>query len=75
MKNFTHGVSYYTRCKVTLLFPEDDICCIHCPLMGVELKTDRKYCRRTGEYLLCPNETLGFECPIEAEVTNDEQNV
>jgi hypothetical protein len=64
MKTFDKGVSYYTRGKVVISFPEDDVCCYRCPLMGVELKSDREYCRRTGEYLPAPRHTIGFDCPI-----------
>ena len=39
MKDFPKGVSYYTRGTVDINFPEDDICCYRCPLMGVEIKS------------------------------------
>lgn len=64
MKNFSKGVSYYTFGTVELSFPEDDICCYRCPLMGVEIKSDREYCRKTGEYLPAPRDIVGFNCPI-----------
>lgn len=64
MRNFSHGVSYYTRGLVEIPFPEDDLCCYRCPLMGVEIKTDREYCRRTGEYLPAPRDIIGVQCPI-----------
>lgn len=44
MKDFSRGVSYYTGGMVHIAFPEDDICCRWCPLMGMELKIDRAYC-------------------------------
>ena len=44
MKNFSKGVSYYTGATVSLVFPEDDLGCYRCPLMGIELKVDREYC-------------------------------
>jgi hypothetical protein len=71
MKNFDGGVGYYTRGKVEISFPEDDVCCYRCPLMGVELKSDREYCRRTGEYLPAPRHIIGFNCPIKFEEVND----
>lgn len=64
MKDFRNGISYYTQGTVTINFPEDDICCQHCHLMGVELKSDRRYCRRTGEYLPGYLATIGLDCPI-----------
>jgi hypothetical protein len=64
MKQFSKGVSYYTKASVEIGFPEDDVCCHWCPLMGVESKTDRPYCKRTGEYLIVPKLDIGARCPI-----------
>ncbi len=64
MKDFSRGVFYYTNATVTISFPEDDIC-YHCPLMGVEIKSDREYCRRTGEYLTATRHTVGLSCPLQ----------
>lgn len=71
MKNFDKGVSYYTRGKVEVSFPEDDVCCYRCPLMGIEMKSDREYCRRTGELLPAPRHTIGYDCPINFKEEND----
>ena len=71
MRNFSKGVSYYTRGTVTISFPEDDICCAHCPLLGIEMASSRKYCRRTGEYLPSPDYIVGTDCPI---VFEDKEN-
>ena len=71
MKNFDKGVSYYTKGKVEVSFPEDDVCCYRCPLMGIESKSDREYCRRTGEYLPAPRHTIGYDCPINFKEEND----
>jgi hypothetical protein len=65
MKRFDKGVSYYTRGKLPVSFPEDDVCCYRCPCMGIESKSDREYCRRTGEYLPAPRDIIGFNCPID----------
>ena len=65
MKQFPRGVSYYTFGKVEISFPEDDLCCYRCPLMAKEDRTNREYCRRTGEYLPAPYDIVGFQCPIE----------
>lgn len=67
MKNFTKGVSYYTKGAVDITFPEDDICCYYCPIMSSEYKPDRPYCRLTGEYLLAPQHMVGERCPIRFE--------
>lgn len=64
MKAFSKGVSYYTKATVEVGFPEDDVCCYWCPMMGVELKSDRHYCRHTGEYLTAPKDVIGFRCPL-----------
>ena len=64
MKDFSRGVSYYTKATVEIGFPEDDVCCYRCPLMGSEYKPDREYCKRTGELLAAPKYTIGFDCPL-----------
>lgn len=73
MKEFRSGVSYYTNAVVGISFPEDDVCCYRCPLMGTEYKPDREYCKRTGEYLPAPRYTIGFECPLNF-IKEEEQN-
>lgn len=72
MKEFRNGVSYYTKSTVEICFPEDDICCYRCPLMGTEYKPDREYCKRTGEYLPAPRHTVGYECPLIFDEENHE---
>lgn len=67
MRSFSNGVSYYTHSTVDISFPEDDVCCFRCPLMGVESKSHREYCRRTGEYLPAPRDIVGFNCPLKFE--------
>lgn len=67
MKEFRNGVRYYTSSTVDISFPEDDVCCYRCPLMGTEYKPNREYCRRTGEYLPSPMHTIGFDCPLKFE--------
>ena len=71
MKNFDKGVSYYTRGTVEISFPEDDVCCCRCPLMGIEMASSREYCRRTGEYLPSPRHLIGFDCPIKFKEENN----
>lgn len=64
MKNFERGVGYYTRATVEIGFPEDDVCCYRCPLMGIEMASSREYCRRTGEYLPAAKHIVGVNCPL-----------
>ena len=64
MRSFSRGVSYYTTGTVEIGFPEDDVCCYRCPMMGSEDKTHREYCKRTGEYLPAPKDIIGTFCPI-----------
>ena len=73
MKQFDRGVSYYTKATVEIGFPEDDLCCFRCPLMGTEYKPDREYCKMTGEYLTAPKHVVGYKCPLnfEMEMEND----
>ena len=73
MKDFINGVSYYTKAMVGISFPEDDVCCYRCPLMGTEYKPDREYCKRTGEYLPSPRHTIGFNCPLKF-IEEEQQN-
>ena len=68
MKDFSRGVSYFTKAKVEIGFPEDDVVCWWCPLMSSEYKTGREYCKKTGEYLLASRHTIGVNCPLEFEV-------
>lgn len=64
MKTFVNGVAFYTVGTVELVFPEDDVCCYRCPMMGTEERTHREYCKRTGEYLPAPKDIIGTFCPI-----------
>lgn len=72
MKSFTNGVRFFTRSTVEISFPEDDVCCHHCPLMGVEMASSRTYCRRTGELLTATKDLIGFNCPLKFE--KEEEN-
>ena len=72
MKKFDKGVAYYTRSTVDISFPEDDVCCYRCPLMGLESQSSREYCRRTGEYLPAPRDIIGFNCPLIFEIKEND---
>lgn len=63
MKQFDKGVSYYTKATADIGFPEDDICCHWCPLMTRDPNL-RDICSKTGEILLAPKNTIGFNCPL-----------
>lgn len=64
MKDFSRGVSWYTKGTVEIGFPEDDVCCHWCPLMGMDAKMDRSWCRKTGELLVAPKHFVGVYCPV-----------
>ncbi len=67
MKEFRNGVSYYTRATAVVGFPEDDVCCHWCPLMSRDPNL-RDVCGKTGEILLAPKHTIGFNCPLKFEI-------
>ena len=67
MKDFYGGVSYYTKATAEIGFPEDDVCCHWCPFLSAEYKLDRQICRKTGEILLSPKNTIGYLCPLKFE--------
>jgi hypothetical protein len=71
VKNFSKGVGWYTKSTVEISFPEDDVCCCRCPLMGIEMASSREYCRRTGEYLPAPRDIIGFNCQLKFENKED----
>ena len=64
MKDFSRGVSYYTKATVEIGFPEDDICCYRCPLMTTDYGSKRERCSKTGEILSAPKVTIGYDCPL-----------
>lgn len=70
MKNFDRGVSYYTKATVEIGFPENDCVCYWCPLMTRDPNL-RDVCSKTGEILLAPKHSIGFECPLKF---NTEEN-
>ena len=63
MKEFRNGVSCYTKATAVVGFPEDDVCCHWCPLMSRDPNL-RDVCGKTGEILLAPKHTIGFDCPL-----------
>lgn len=75
MKSFDHGVGWYATGYAPVHFPEGDICCAWCPALGVELKSDRKYCKCTGEFLASPNYSVGLNCPIKFEEEEENGNL
>ena len=63
MKNFSRGVSYYTKATVEIGFPEDRVACEYCPMLETYA---RNQCRRTGEYLM-DIRARGYYCPLVIE--------
>lgn len=77
MKDFSRGVSFYTFGVLEVGFPEDDICCHWCPLLGIEARLERPYCKKTGEILVNTKFGVGTNCPVrffDANENNDERN-
>ena len=64
MKVFKSGVSYYTTGTIEIHFPEDDVCCHWCPFLQHDYKLDRERCGKTGEVLIAPKHSIGFNCPL-----------
>lgn len=71
MKDFSRGVRYYTKATVEIGFPEDDVCCAWCPLMTRDPNL-RDVCGKTGEILLAPKHSTGFNCPLRFKEESDE---
>lgn len=74
MKQFHNGVKFYTEAACPVFFPEDDRCCYWCPILGVESRTERHYCKLTGEYIPIPQAGLGYRCPLIFEKENDNES-
>lgn len=67
MKDFSGGVTFYTKATVEIGFPEGDVVCHWCPLMVGDYKHDRQRCARTGEFLVDPKHSIGYYCPLKFE--------
>ena len=74
MKNFDRGVSYYTIATVEIGFPEDDCVCFWCPLMTRDPNL-RDICGKTGEILLAPKHSIGFNCPLKFEKEKNNEHL
>ena len=72
MKAFKNGVSYYTKGTLDIYFPENDVCCFRCPLLGKERGTEREYCKRTGYYLPAYADDIEMNCPINFTKENND---
>ena len=57
----------YTKGKVTIFFPNEEVRCQWCPLLNTERvgSTYRCFCKRTGEFIPAPMDTIGYNCPID----------
>lgn len=71
MKDFSNGVRYYTQATAEIGFPENDICCHWCPLMTRDPNL-RDFCSKTGEILLSPKHSIGFNCPLKFDKENND---
>lgn len=73
MRDFKGGVNWYTAMHIPVFFPEDDVVCIHCPLLREEFGGNYKryFCKRTGEFIAAPLNMTGSNCPGILEVRND----
>lgn len=67
MKDFKTGAGWYTSGNLKINFPEDDLCCIWCPLLREEFSgaNKRYFCKRTGEIIPVPMNMVGLSCPID----------
>ena len=72
MKDFRNGVRYYTKAKVEIGFPEDDVNCYRCPLMTTDYGSKRERCSKTGELLVSPMYSIGFDCPLKFDKENND---
>ena len=63
----------YIKATAAIYFPEDEVSCNSCPLMGAEVLSARRYCRRSGELLHHTEHQIGFDCPLKFE-TMEENN-
>ena len=70
MKDFSRGVGYYTKATIEIGFPEEDVVCAWCPLMTRDPNL-RDICGKTGEILLAPKHSIGFNCPLNFKENND----
>lgn len=64
MKDFPNGVRFFTKATVEIGFPETDICCYRCVLMTTDPGSKRERCSKTGEILIAPKHTIGYNCPL-----------
>ena len=62
----------YIKATAEIFFPADsELSCSICPLMGAEVLTARKYCRRSGELLIHPEHQIGYDCPLKFEIKGE----
>lgn len=66
-RKYEGGIRYYTRATARVHFPERDVTCRACPLLGAEYGLRREYCRLTGEYIPDADYMTGHDCPLEFE--------
>lgn len=64
-RKFEEGVTYYTTATVEINFPEDEVVCEYCLLLGTDYGTRRTYCMKTGEIVPEPEHMRGGMCPLQ----------
>ena len=72
MKDFSKGVSFYTKATVEIGFPENDVVCHWCPFLTSDYKLNRERCNKTGEVLIAPKDQIGYYCPLMFESKEEE---
>lgn len=65
----------YIKATAEIFFPAtEELSCSLCPLLGAEVLTARKYCRRSGEFLTHTDHQIGYDCPLKFEKEGDNEN-
>jgi len=56
------AVLKYQEATISIFFEPNHVACQYCPLLETY---SRNQCRRTGEYIIDPRFTIGYECPLD----------
>lgn len=65
-----NGVRRYTKATVEIFFPNGELACYWCPLMMRDPNL-RDRCGKTGEILISPKHSIGFDCPLKFQPTEE----
>ena len=66
-----NGQLEYVNATVDIHFVPEHVACSYCPLLETYA---RNQCRRTGEYIVDPKFTVGWNCPLKFEEGNNGQS-